>query len=1029
MFSPADRPDTRWRSVPRLAGLWLLLGLLLQASLIRAAAPEEGLGEYLLDAWQTDKGLPQNTVSALCQTRDGYLWIGTLNGLTRFDGVRFHTFTDEVFTASLRKRIRCLYEDKNDVLWIGTEGGLIRHAHGHFERFDRTNGLAGDHILTLAEDPQGTLWAGTLTGISQWTGKAWVSSGAHEFFTLGTRPVHSLVWDHSGRAWIAADKTIYHGQSNQITTYLSGTLFPQSSFRSLEDDQEGSIWIGQAGPGLLRLREGKITAFDPSNGAGNGQIQMLYRAPNSDLWVGTERGLGRWRNGKWTMFNARDGLPNQAIRALTVDRENNLWIGTDGGGLIRLKPRQVFSFNNRHGLPEMILPLLEGPTGNILAGANGGGLHQGRDGHFTPFSESTLLPPNSSVWSLLTGRDGGLWIGTFGDGLFRCHEGQTLHYRPRSDLPISRVLALHEDRAGRLWVGTFHGLFQMSKEGQFTAIPLQKSIEQAPVTSILEDRNEVLWVGQNSGGLSRLVNGQVENFAQAEGLRSDHIRTLFEDREGRLWIGTGGGGLVCREGERFRPISTAEGLPDNVISQILQDDEGDLWLGSNRGILRLSALELAEFSRGQRTNFNVITYGREEGMSTLECTGGFQPAGLKTRDGRLWFSTVRGIVMVNPRTTAINRRPPPIAIESVTLDGKLVNREHLYGLTKESLSVPPRVRRLEFHFAGLSLVAPEKMKFRYQLEGFDPDWVDAGESRHALYTAVPPGDYTFRVVACNNHGIWNAAGAGFAFTVVPPFWQTWWFAGITALAVTGIVALGVRHIMLRRLRLRLKSLEQEHAIEKERRRIAQDMHDEIGAKLTRISFLSEMARRDLHEAEQAEMQIEEVSQTAREVIRSVDEIVWAVNPANDTLSHLAHYLCRHAETFFEMTPVRCQFDIPAVIPEIHLSTEIRHDLFLAAQEAMNNVLKHSGATEMSLRLTLSAQVLEIRITDNGHGLTLDRDHESAAGHVQILTRTHRQGNGLLNMRRRIENLSGTFTVNSQPGRGTEIIFQVPLPGK
>ena len=465
-------------------------------------------------------------------------------------------------------------------------------------------------------------------------------------------------------------------------------------------------------------------------------------------------------------------------------------------------------------------------------------------------------------------------------------------------------------------------------------------------------------------------------------------------------------------------FTRAQGLPDEVISQILEDDSGSLWLGSNQGIFRVNRAELEQVAEGRAARLNVITYGRAEGMESAQCTGGFHPAGLRGRDGKLWFSTVKGLVMVEPKHIAVNQTPPAVVLEQVLVDGRVQGVQPSPASTNLTLS--PAAQRLEIQFTATSLVAPERNRFRHRLEGLEREWIEDGPQRSAAYQRLPPGRYRFRVAACNADGVWNESGAALDLHVLPPFWKTWWFGTAASLIVLGGGGSTVRYASIRRLRRKLQFLQEQHAVEKERARIAQDIHDELGASLTRIALLTDLGHKHRERPEEVAADLSKISVSARDAVRAMDAIVWAVNPRNDSLDHFANYVSQFAEEFFRLTPIRCRLDIPADLPECPLSTEARHQLFLAVKECLNNVVRHSGATEAWLRLRCeergfsnSQQELAVVIEDNGNGFSTE---QPPTGH-----------DGLANIRSRVEALGGRFALESAAGKGTRVRMNLPLP--
>ncbi len=483
--------------------------------------------------------------------------------------------------------------------------------------------------------------------------------------------------------------------------------------------------------------------------------------------------------------------------------------------------------------------------------------------------------------------------------------------------------------------------------------------------------------------------------------------------------------MLRHQAGRTTTLTTRNGLINDTIAQILDDGSGHLWLGSYRGILRVSKQELADLARGKTTFVHPLILNRSDGLPSEQCMRGFS-AGLKSRSGLLHFSTSRGIVIVNPNQSWTNSSVPAVWLETMLVDGAVyharvqpANRHPAPAGERDELAqprtpkLPPGKRRTEFIYTGLNLGAPETLRFRYRLEGFDDHWIEAGRERSVSYSLLPAGRYRFRVTACDNSGIWNEQGASLAFEVEPFLWQTWWFRlGLLAALVASVGGV-VRYVSFRRLRLRLRRLEQETAVQKERARIAKDLHDDLGAHLSQIAMLSELAQSDFHKPEQAHGHIDMIFRTARAVTRSLDEIVWAVNPRNDSLDRFTAHICTFAPEFLRAAGIICRLDVPMELPTVSLPASVRHHLYLAFKEALHNVVKHAGATEVWLRLKLSPREVTLVIEDNGRGF--QRATGVAAGE-----------DGLVNLGQRMSEIGGNFEQQSEPGRGTRTVLVAPL---
>jgi signal transduction histidine kinase len=521
------------------------------------------------------------------------------------------------------------------------------------------------------------------------------------------------------------------------------------------------------------------------------------------------------------------------------------------------------------------------------------------------------------------------------------------------------------------------------------------------------------------GGLGRLQNGAVKQFRSQDGISSDFVQCLHLDTNGALWIGTYGGGLDRFQNGHFSTIGIAQGLPSNFICGLEQDNRGNFWISSHGGIFRIQNAELNQCADGRILSVHPLVYGLGDGMPTMECSGGFQPASCWTEDGRLWFSTSKGPVGIDPNNIKVNQLPPPVLIEQMLVDGQPVTGlDHAGG----SVRIPPGRRRFEFRFSGLSFVAPEKVSFKYRLEGLEREWTDAGTKRTVIYSYIPPGSYQFQVTACNSDGIWNPAGTTLAFMVRPYFWQTWWFRITAGVSAAALLTGGVLWITRRRMRRKLERLERQRTVERERTRIARDIHDNLGANLTRISLLSQSAHGELNNPEQAAVRLNQIYDTTRELTRALDEIVWAVNPEHDTLDSLANYLGKFSQDFLGSLDIRCRLDLPLQLPPWPVTAEVRHNLFLAFKEALNNVIKHAAASEVSVSLTVQPDSFVLAIHDNGKGFSAEATEPPARREPDRIARGH----GLANMRQRLMKIGGLCEIQSALGHGTRVKFVVPV---
>jgi signal transduction histidine kinase len=508
--------------------------------------------------------------------------------------------------------------------------------------------------------------------------------------------------------------------------------------------------------------------------------------------------------------------------------------------------------------------------------------------------------------------------------------------------------------------------------------------------------------------LNRLRGDRFEKFINvAPDLALETVYALYADDAGALWIGTADHGLVRHKDGKFTRYSSKDGLFDNSIFRILEDDEQNLWMTCDHGIFKVSKAQLNAFAEGRITNLTSTVFGKADGLLSTECSGSIQPAGWKGNDGRLWFPTSKGAAVIDPRNGVTNQVGPPVLVESILVDGTEMP-------FSTNVVVAPGGEQVQINYTALSFVAPLQVKFKCQLAGLDHDWLDVGTRRVAYYPHLPPGHYHFKVIACNNDGVWNQTGATLGLTMQPFFWQTGTFRVSLALSALMATGLLVWRITLTRHRRQLAALERQHALELERTRIARDMHDGVGASLVKISLLGEIVEGQLTGPNQSRDQVHKMTVAARDAVRDMDEIVWAVNPKNDTLENLANYICQFAREHFTDTAIQCRLDVPVELPPMPLTAEVRHNLFLAIKEALNNVLKHARASQVRLEMELNGSVLRILIEDDGRGCLPDE--------------VDRFGNGLENMRRRLTDIGGRLEWTTQPGKGTAVRMILRLDG-
>jgi len=984
------------------------------------------LAEYRFDVWTAaDSGLPQNSVRAVLQSRDGYLWVGTLDGLARFDGVRFTVFTKANSPGLPGNRTTVLYEDGDGDLWVGLEdGGLARYRQGSFTSFGAPHGLPGKPIRSISRDEQGNLWVLTGYQLLRWEEGQFrprlpqSAIGPASRLTGGNRP---------GVIWATNENGLQIFSRGKLTTLNLSNGLPSLRINQVDEDQHGSWWLATEDAGLVKLRDGKVvrvyTERDglPRNrvspGPGPFSSPLAREDRKGNLWVnGVGPWLGRLKDGLFTAYPSSDslwphsrppvpGLPASHINALIEDEEGNLWIGTEGIGLIRAREQIVNVLSTQHGLQTgNIYPICEDHTGAVWLGTWDQGLTCLKAGAVTNF---TLPEPHRFATALCEDRAGRLWVGTFG-GTVIFENGAISKAEVPAGLSNQSVSAICQDRSGTLWFGVERGLFGY-QNGELSFYSERDGLAAGSISVIIEGRADRLWIG-SLGGLTQLAHGRFRTWTERDGLPSNHVRALYEDGEGILWIGTYDGGLGRLKEGRFTRYTTKEGMFDNGVFQILEDGRGNFWMSSNRGIHRVSKRELNELADGRRRTITAISYGKSDGMLNVECNGGRWPGGVKTGDGKLWFPTQDGVAIINPEAMPTNPQPPPAVIEAFVLDREPQSLQR-------PVRVPPGKSNIEIQFTGLSLVNSERLQFKYRLTGWDDDWVEASTRRTAYYSHVAPGRYTFTVLAANSDGVWNESGASLALIVLSAWYETWWFRALVVAAFASVAFAFYRARIVRLQREQAAQHEFSRGLiqsqEQERKRIAAELHDSLGQNLLVIKNRAAMAK---NPGASASQELDEIARLAGQSIEEVREISQNLRPYQLDRLGLTRALHGLVKKVSSSSELKCAADITPV--DRVFSSEAETNLFRIVQEALNNVLKHSGATEARVVVERNEKQVRLLIEDNGRGFDW-RAKQSEAAH----------GMGLSGIAERVWILHGHLAIDSAPGQGTRLKIEVPIPGE
>ena len=979
---------------PRVAVIGLpqaasLSGRLLRATLLIPFLATGLAQGVMVDHWTSEDGLPVNSVRGICQGTEGYLWLATYDGLVRFDGVRFVPFNKSNSEGIVSNRFFGMVCGHAGDFWASTEGqGLTHYAKGHFRTYTARDGLESNGFFDVTENDAGDLWALAENGAYRWDRRT------DRFVPLDRKEYpydHRLVPPGTGfYSRDAAGLHVFdHGRKADYPIPQEWRLAADIT-RSLD----GTLWLKLANGAAAQIRGGRWSILPSDRNPWLNRDSSITLHSNRNNSTEQDAGPAGWRQ----TLSTPGAVPDIPYRtSLFEDREGDIWLGTEIYGLYRLRGRRIDVLSVGEGLPgQNIYPIFQSKDGAMWIGARAHGLCRYFNGRVSTFLADDIL-------SISEDREGRLWV----DGNPYQYRNGRLEQVPGGAGNRTGVKVTYEDSRGVMWIGGTNGLRRIRADGSWSDLSRKDGLAGNDIEVIAGARNGGLWAA-GMGGLSFVgEDGRIRAWTEQDGLPANHVRALYEDSDGVLWIGTYDGGLGRLERGHFIKYSVRDGLFDNGVFQILEDGRGNLWFSCNRGIYRVNKQQLNDFAAGRTHFVTSFRYGRQDGMRSDECNGGSSPAGWKASDGRLWFPTQDGVAIVDPAKLPLAPPPPPVLIESVSIDQRDVAID-------QPIRIRPGQENLEIQYTGLRFPDSAQIRFKYRLVSLDRDWVEVGLRRTAYYQHVPPGRYTFRVTAAMADGAWNEQAAELPIVVLPAYYQTWWFESLVVLTAASLLWWYWRN--------RIGQLERDRAArqafsrqliasqENERKRIAGELHDSLGQRLVVIKnrALLLLQRRDSQDGPFGE-QVEAISAEVSEAVREVKEISYDLRPYRLDRLGLTTALQGMIETAANSSEI--QFDtaidnVDAVFPG---QTEI--NFYRIVQECVNNILRHSQASQASIRIQRSAERLELVVKDNGRGFTPGDGH---------------QGFGLAGIRERTQLLAGTLDLQSAPSQGTTVTIVIDL---
>jgi signal transduction histidine kinase/ligand-binding sensor domain-containing protein len=979
--------------------LTLLILLFSCALQILALEPNKAITQYVHRVWQVKDGLPINTVNKIAQDKDGYLWLATYQGIARFDGRRIVIFEQKNVPALKTNLIHVNTTASDGSVWFGTEGGgAVRLRGGVYETLTTENGLAGDDVKAIYEARDGSLWFGTVKkGLSRYKDGTFTNYINDE---LAGVSVWNFAETPDGSLWIGTDRLPLRLQNEQFRVYGKTDGLTLQSSAAMKVDKQGKLWIGGNG-GLNVWQNETFSDYSKAVGFDGSTVMTIFEDSDESLWIGTaDKGIIRYRNGQTEKFQSSDGLSSDIITHIYEDREGTLWVATESGGLHQIFNGNVTAISTQQGLANDSLGgLIETDEGMWIT--HNKGLSRIFEGEITNLSVGKELPEQTG-WVLGVPANSGFWITTAGQDLLRYFNGKFQKFSSKEGIPNYNAASIIEDSRNYLWMGTAGGLFRWRGEEKklFTK---QDGLSDNSVQAVLESKNGLIWVG-TINGLQSFDGEKFTTYTLANGLPDNKIRTLHEDESGTLWIATNGGLARMSSDNRIASFTVQNGLQNNSLHALLSDKHGNLWMSSNTGISRVSKNDLERFARGEIDKFETVVYGVGDGMKTREANGGLgiSPAGWQSRDGKLWFSSEGGAVVIDPNNLVKNSIAPEVLIEEILFNEKLQP-------ISEKLSVNAGTNRLDFRFTAPSFRAPEKVKIQYQLVGYDKEWhiAPSGE-RQISYTNLPPGDYFFRLKAANEDGVWNETGASLSLFVAPLFYQTWWFYTLCALGFVGTGFL-IYSLRLRQIKQRFT------LVLEERTRIAREIHDTLAQNFLATSLQLEAAEQTLNGDGNPALKkhLDQARTLAREGLKEARNSISSLrHQKNFEEKSLVADLEKFAHQAVADKQINLKFKVNGKVRKY--SELVEHNLFRIGQEAINNALKHAEAKTIAVELNFNPQNVQLRVADDGRGFDKQIAPEKS------VTNGSGGSYGLVGLKERAKIIGAQFEVASEKGKGTTV---------
>lgn len=975
-----------------------------------------------------EQGLGYSYVTALYEDKKGIIWIGTDGtGISKYDGINFITYTTNEGLPG--NNIRQICEDKKGNIWISTENGIGIIDGATCIQFTEKQGMTGKFVLNITEDSKGNMWMGTDgDGLTKFTIKNLAEASAiltHYTIKEGV-PYHivsTAIEDKKGNIWFSTLNGLVRFDGNEFVKIETDVTV--NSVTKILEDTKGNIWIGTVN-GVIKYDGTSFTRFSEKEGLSDNVITKLLEDRKGNIWIGTVSGGVNKFDGKgFTLYTQKQGLSGKKISEIMEDKQGNIWLGFEGGGVNKLNTSGFsYKIDKQFFNNSRVRPITKDAHDNLWFGTETGGIYKYNGKGIKKYNFS-ISPNTEGFRSMLTGKDGMLWFGTTGEGaLIRYDVKNFVRYTFGDKLSSTNIMSVIEDEKGDMWVGTYEaGVKRTSKENyngkkstyyQFTQ---KEGLTSNKVLSVFEDSKKNIWICTEGGGVSKYDGANLINYTEKEGLFCKTVTSVAEDKAGNIWLGTLGAGLCRFDGISFNYYTTQQGLSHNNVWSVFEDSIGHLWAGTDKGL----SLLILQQDRVQKnkTNYAIYSFGFQDGIRAIDFN---LHSFCIDKDDHIWWGTGAGVPTLDMYTQFNSYLPRSLSLNFMEINDRFIDFRNLDDRVKnriifdsvkpfcnypDKLSLTHDQNHISFHFNAIDWAAPDKIMYSYRLLGLDEKWSAASHDAFADFRSLPHGNYILQIKARGQSLAWTSP-INYPFTILPPWWLTWWFKLIVVIAALAFIFIIVRFIYNYQLRKQRTLMEKQLAIQMERQRISSEMHDDIGAGLSGVRLLTEMTKNKLKDNE-VTSDIDKIYQSVGDVSAKMKEVIWSLNSENDSLINLIEYLHKQSRQLMEHYPCKFEIKMPEKIPDIKVSGGVRRQIYLSLKEALHNIIKHSGADKVELNISCDDK-LSISVSDNGRGMNPDENYSG--------------GNGLKNMRKRMKELNGEFFLKH--GKGLTLTFEIPL---